>query len=201
MANGNGTKAVGRMGISNPKGRHRQPTMTTKMGPDEQPVLEVTHLTVPMPEHADVDSDNHPSIRDVNDRVTALFSALGTEAMPDTVFPTGQANKNNSKEAAEFALADRLRKLATDRFDAAKEAAEKAGVFGNMKELVPNETSMTWQCPFFTVSIKVGKPTEAINREATEVAADKYLGKKAEEFMAECKKARAPNKQIIVSMK
>lgn len=139
------------------------------------------------------------SIRAVITRIEDVFSALGTDKLPDTVIPTG--TRNNSGEAASFAVADKLLKLAEARKKAAFEVAEKAGVFGDKADWVEGDTVMVFNDPNFSINVKMGKPSTMIGREEVEAAAEKFLGKRASEFLEECKKPRAATKQIIVSMK
>jgi hypothetical protein len=140
-----------------------------------------------------------PSIRLVRARIEEAFNAFGTDALPGTVMPAGRAN--NSAEAAEFVLADLLKKLAEQRLKNALEAAEKAGVFGNNDQYVTGDTVMVYSDPNFSINVKLGKPSKLINRDAVEASASEFLGKRASEFLERCFKPRAATKQIIVSMK
>lgn len=143
--------------------------------------------------------DEGVTIRTVMATVEEGFNAFGTEALPGTVVPCGQ--RNNTAEAAEYVLANKLVKLATDRLKKATEAAEKAGVFGDSSMYVEGDSVMVFSDPNFTISVKMGKPSKLINREAVEEAAAELLGKKAEEFLLRCYKPRKATSQIIVSMK
>lgn len=154
---------------------------------------------IPLPETASMSNGDDLSIRDAKDRVEALFKSIGTETLPDTLFPTG--SRNNGPQAAEFAMADLLEKLAKQRKKEAFEEAQKAGVFGDDASLVPNETVVVWNSPALVISIKTGKPTKMVNREQLEDALVRHLGKKAPEVLEECMKERAATKQIIVAMK
>lgn len=139
------------------------------------------------------------SIRAVRQRIEQAFNSLGTTELPGTVIPLG--SRNNSQEAANYVVADLLSKLAEARKKEALEAAEKAGVFGVEKEYVQGDTVMVFNDPNFSINVKMGRPTNMINRELVEAAAERYLGKKASEFLSECMKPRSATKQIIVSMK
>lgn len=139
------------------------------------------------------------TIREVRNRIEEAFNALGTEALPGTVIPLG--SRNNSQEAADYVVADLLSKLAENRKKAALEAAEKAGVFGDPKEYIEGDTILVFNDPNFSINVKKGRPTKAINRELTEAAAEELLGKKSSEFLEKCMKDRKPTEQIIVSMK
>lgn len=139
------------------------------------------------------------SIREVLTRVEDVFKALGTDMLPGTVLPTG--HRNNSREAAEYALADKLEKLAKERKAKAADAAEKAGVFGDPEEYVYGDTVMVFSDPNFSINVKMGKPSKMLKRELVEQCAVTFLGKKAPEFLEACQGERAATKQIIVSMK
>lgn len=139
------------------------------------------------------------NIREVRARIEEAFNALGTEQLPGTLIPAG--SKNNSREAADYVIADLLSKLAETRKKKALEVAEKAGVFGNKEDYVIGDTVMVFNDPNFSINVKMGSPTRMIGREETEAALVKYLGKKADEVLEECKKDRSATKQIIVSMK
>lgn len=139
------------------------------------------------------------NIREIRQRIEEAFNALGTEQLPGTVFPVG--SRNNSVEAVNFVVAEVLSKLAEARKKGAAEAAEKAGVFGDPDSYVLGDTVMVFNDPNFSINVKMGRPTKMINRELVEATAEKFLGKKASEFLEECFKERAATKQIIVSMK
>lgn len=143
--------------------------------------------------------DTDHNIRLIRSRIGEVFFALGTESFPGTVIPMG--SRNNSKEAADFVVADALAKLAAERLKKASEAAEKSGVFGDPDTYVEGDTVMVFSDPNFSINVKMGKPSQNINREQVEAAAKEYLGKRAEEFMEKCMKPRKATKQIIVSMK
>lgn len=148
---------------------------------------------------AEISAPTEVSIREVIARIEEAFTALGTPALPGTIVPCGQ--RNNAAEAAEFVLADKLVKLATDRMKNASQAADEAGVFGDPTSYVQGDTIMVFSDPNFTVSVKLGKPSKMLDREKVESAAVEYLGKRAPEFMKACMKDRAAPKTIIVSMK
>jgi hypothetical protein len=139
------------------------------------------------------------SIREVLARIEDVFTSLGSDKLPGTIIPAGQ--RNNAKEAAEYVLADKLKKLAEARHKKASEAAEKAGVFGDKADYVLGDTVMVFSDPNFSINVKMGNPSLMLKREKVEAAAATYLGKKASEFLEECQGERAATKQIIVSMK
>lgn len=139
------------------------------------------------------------SIRDVRARIEEIFQALGTDALPGTVIPAGKSN--NSKEAADYVLAEMLAKMSAERLKKASEAADKAGVFGDKSDYVTGDTVLVHSDPNFSINVKMGRPVMMVKRELVEAAAEKYLGKKADDFLSECKGERKPTQQIIVSMK
>jgi hypothetical protein len=133
------------------------------------------------------------------ERIEEVFYAVGTEKLPGTVIPAGR--QNNSSEASEFVVADKLKKLAEERLKKAVEAAEKAGVFGNKEDYKIGDTVFVFSDPNFAISVKMGKPSQMIDRGQVEAAASEFLGRKSSEFLERCFKPRAATKQIIVSMK
>lgn len=144
-------------------------------------------------------SETDANIREIRARVEEAFNALGTDQLQGTVIPAGA--KNNSREAAEYVIADALEKLATKRKKKAAELADKAGVFGDSSTYVEGDTVMVFNDPNFSINVKMGTPSRMIGREEVEAAAIKHLGKKAPEFLEECFKLRSATKQIIVSIK
>jgi hypothetical protein len=147
----------------------------------------------------EISAPTEESIRTVLDRIEEAFFSLGTDKLPGTIIPVG--GRNNAKEAGEFVVAERLKKLAEERLKNASEAAEKAGVFGDPEEYKNGETVMVFSDPNFSINVKMGKPSKMINRELVETNATVFLGKKATEFLETCFMPRAATKQIIVSMK
>jgi hypothetical protein len=169
-----------------------------KRGAQKQPVVDAVDENLSSIA-AEMIAPTEVPIREVMARVEEAFKSLGTEALPGTIIPVGKSN--NAKEAAEFALADALAKLATSRLKEATEAAEKAGVFGDKNDWVIGSTTMVFNDPNFSINVKMGKPSQMVKRELVEAAADKFLGKRASEFLEECKGTRAATKTIIVAMK
>lgn len=148
----------------------------------------------------EVSAPTEDTIREVLARIEEAFNALGTDQMPGTIIPAG--SKNNSREAAEFVVADRLSKLAETRKKQASEAAEKAGVFGTTDNYIVGDTVMVWNDPNFSINVKLGRPSKMIGREETQAVLLSNFGvKKAAELLEECMKDRSATKQIIVSMK
>lgn len=187
------TKRVeGTLKIKEPK---HEPEVQTKGGKEEWPVP--NNLSSEVAQQMVQPTDDN--IREIRQRIEEAFNALGTEQLPGTVFPVG--SRNNSVEAVNFVVAEVLSKLAEARKKNASELAEKAGVFGDPDSYVLGDTVMVFNDPNFSINVKMGRPTKTINREKVEAAAEKYLGKKAAEFLEECFKDRAATKQIIVSMK
>lgn len=170
------------------------------MGQAPRPRERRRTLSISVPTEVTLPQEEDHNIRAVKERIDALFSAIGTEAMPETVFPSG--NRNNSTEAAEYAIADVLLKLAKNRHKSATEKGQAAGIFGDEKDYVANETVIVWQSPSFSINVKKGQPSKMIGKEETEAAILKAVGpKRCAEIMQECMKERAATKQIIVSMK
>lgn len=148
---------------------------------------------------AEIMAPTESSIREVMQRLEEAFYAMGTEKLPGTIIPVGRSN--NAREAGEFVIAERLSKLADTRLKNAKEAAEKAGVFGDPEEYVEGETVMVFSDPNFVISVKRGRPSKTINREATTAAAEEFLGKRSSEFLERCFAPRNATTTIIVAMK
>lgn len=177
------------------KASNANPLPKTREPKHEQEVLNLSSVAEEM-----VKPTNGDDIREVKARIEEVFHAVGTDKLPGTVIPKG--SKNNSTEAAEYALASHLRNLANDRFKAATEAAEKAGVFGDEADYVEGSTVMVYSDPNLSVNVKLGKPAKIINKGQLEEAVYEILGqKKGDELMERAMKARAPTKTIIVSMK
>jgi hypothetical protein len=140
-------------------------------------------------------------VRAVLDKIETCFGFIGTNEMPGTILPVAK-NRNNALEAAEFVLADKLKKLAENRYKQAKEAASKAGIFGDENDYKEGDAVLVWNSPHYAVSMKVGKSSTMVDREKVEATLAKYLGhEKSQVAFEECLKERAGAKQVIVSMK
>lgn len=145
--------------------------------------------------------DETPSARSVMDQVESWFANIGTPLLPETVMPV-PPNRNNGQEAAEYAVAEKLAKLAEKRKKAAYEAAAKAGVFGDEDSYKEGDTVTVWQSPYINVAVKMGSPSKMIGKEETHAALEAHLPKgKVADVLEECLKERAATKQIIVSIK
>lgn len=179
------------------QGEGGEPTRSTEAVNDSPPTMKV-EAEIPLPAHADPDAEN-PSVRDIKDRVEALFTSIGTLAMPGTAYPTG--GRNNGPEAAEFVLSDQLRKMAEDRFKKAKDAADASGCFGDPEKYVAGETTEVYRTPNFTFSVKKGRDTQAINRDNVEAVLKKHFPGKWQELMQECLGKRNGPTQIIISLR
>lgn len=141
------------------------------------------------------------SARAVMEKVEEWFKTIGTEGLAETVMPV-PPNRNNGPEAAEYAIADKLAKLAEKRKKEAFEAAQKAGVFGDVEDYIAGDTVTVWQSPYLNVSVKMGNTSKMIGKEETIAALETHLPKgKVAEVMEECMKTREASKQIIVSIK
>lgn len=179
----------------------------TKKKEQSKPARKTLSIAVPknldeaVGKPSEASEEAQEDVRAVVARIEDVFKALGTDHAPDTKLPVAK-NRNNAEEAAEFVLSEKLRKLAEDRYKTAKEAAAKAGIFGDDSEYVEGETVMTWNSPHYVVSMKVGKSSQMIDKGRVEATLHKYLGReKAEAALEECLKPRAGAKSIIVSLK
>lgn len=163
----------------------------------EGPVMEV-QATIPLPEHSDPDAE-HPSVRDIKDRVEGLFRSIGTAALPDTVFPSGP--RNNGVEAAEFVVAEQLKKLAEARYAEAKEAAKNAGCFGNESDYVSGETIEVYRTPNFTFSVQNNRDSQMVDRKATEDLLRDIAPSKWQELIKRCEKPKKGATRFIVALR
>lgn len=194
--------------MATPKERKERKTLSIKSG-EQKPALpeKAAGAKQPTPKHESevtatiLNDEDMADVRAVISRIEDIFNAVGTSQLPDTVLPRAK-NRNNADAAAEFVLADKLRKLADARHKAAKEKAEREGVFGEEEQYVAGESVIVWQSPFYTISMKLGNETKMVNREKVEETLRTYLPReKAEEAFEKCMKPREPARQIIVSMK
>lgn len=161
------------------------------------PVMKVT-AEIPLPEHAESDPE-HPSVRDIKDRVEGLFKSIGTEALPDTVFPPGQ--KNNGVEAAEFVVAEQLKKLAEKRYDTAKANGIAVGCFGDKDKYVAGETVEVYRTPNYTFSVQKNNDSNMISREAVEELLREMAPTKWQELLKRCEKPKAGATRFIVALR
>jgi hypothetical protein len=163
----------------------------------EWPIGEETHLSSVAVE---LIQPTEANIREIRSRIEEAFNAMGTDQLPGTIIPQGRSN--NAREAADFVIADMLRKLAEGRMKNATEAAEKAGVFGDPEAYVEGDTVMVFSDPNFSINIKMGKPSKMIKRENVEAAIKAYVPQaKQSEALEACFGTRAATVQRIVSMK
>lgn len=171
---------------------------TADVNSGDGPTMEVS-ATIPLPEHAEQEPE-HPSVRDIKDRVEGLFRSIGTEALPETLFPPGP--KNNGQQAAEFVVAEQLKKLAEKRYDLAKAEADNAGCFGSKDEYISGETIEVYRTPNFTFSVQKNADSKMIDRKAVEdvikqlVPASKY-----KEIMERIEKPKAGATRFIVALR
>lgn len=134
-------------------------------------------------------------------RIEALVAGIGTDAFPDSCVPRPK-NRNNGEEAAEYVTADIIARAAEKRKKAATEAADKAGVFGDRSTYKHGQTKMVYNTPDFTISMKVGNPSKAVNKENTEHVLFEMLPReKAVEAFGRCMKERAAPTQVVISLK
>jgi hypothetical protein len=170
---------------------------TSELNSDAGPVMEVS-ATIPLPEHADADAE-HPSVRDIKDRVEGLFKSIGTDALPETVFPHG--NKNNGIEAAEFVVAEQLKKLAEARYDSAKAEAKAKGCFGDETNYIPGETIEVYRTGSFTFSVQRNKDSNMIDRKLVEELLREVAPTKWQELLKRCEKPKDGATRFIVALR
>lgn len=163
----------------------------------EQPVMKV-EAVIPLPEYAEENADA-PSVRDVKDRVDALFDSIGTDKLPDTQYPRGKDNK--AVVAAEFVVAEQLKKRAEKRYNAAKAEADAVGCFGLPDSHVPGETVEVYRSPNFTFAVRKGEDTLMVNKENTTEVLREIAPGKWQELLKRCMKPRAGPTQIITALK
>jgi hypothetical protein len=168
-------------------------------GGQQQPAELKIETTIPLPEHADA-PDGELSAKSAKDAVDAILNALGTDKFPETVIPVPR-NKNNGEAATCFILWDHVAKAAEKKKKAAKETAEAQGVFGDPSAYVPGETTLVYQAPAFSISIKKGDDTSMVDRELTTAVLKELAPNKWPELLERCKKPRAGPTQPIVSLK
>jgi hypothetical protein len=164
---------------------------------DAGPVMEVS-TTIPLPEHADSDNET-PSVRDIKDRVEGMFKAIGTDALPETLFPAG--NKNNGIEAREFVVAEQLKKLAESRYEDAKANAKAVGCFGDDSKYIPGETIEVYRTANFTFSVQRNKDSNMIDRKQVEELLREIAPTKWPELMKRCEKPKAGATRFIVALR
>jgi hypothetical protein len=185
------------------KGEGGEPTRTTEAVNDrlgilsEQPTMKV-EAVIPLPDHAEAEPEN-PSVRDIKDRVDALFDSIGTEALPDTAYPRGKDNR--APAAAEFVVAEQLKKRAEKRYNRAKEEADAVGCFGLSDSHVAGETVEVYRSPHFTFAVKKGEETMMVNKENTIEVLRELAPGKWQELLKRCMKPRAGPTQIITALK
>lgn len=133
--------------------------------------------------------------------IEQTFADIGTDVLPGTKLPVAE-RRNNAEEAAEFVMADKLKKLAENRYKKAKEAAAKAGIFGDEKTYKAGDAVLVWNSPHYAISMKLGAPSTMVDRQLVETTLVNHLGQeKGQAAMEECLKERAGAKQIVVSIK
>jgi len=164
---------------------------------EEQPTMTV-EAVIPLPEHADADPDTL-SVRDIKDRVDALFDSIGTDKLPDTQYPAGRDNK--APAAREFVVAEQLKKRAEKRYKRAKEEADAVGCFGLPDEHVAGETIETYRSPHFTFAVKKGEETMMVNKENTTEVLRELAPGKWQELLKRCMAPRAGPTQVITALK
>ena len=160
------------------------------------PMLHV-EATIPLPEHAD--AGEVKSVKDVVDRIDAMFDSIGTDRLTDTRVPPGRENRGH--EAAEFVVAQRLKKRAEARYDKAKKQAEEVGCFGSPDQYVSGETVEVYRTGSFTFSVQSNRDSEVLDKDAVEAVLIELAPTKWRELMARCKKPRKGATQYVVALR
>lgn len=163
----------------------------------EQPTMQV-EATIPLPAHAEAEPDGL-SVRDVKDRVDALFDSIGTDKLPETQYPRGKDNK--AAVAAEFVVAEQLKKRAEKRYNKAKAEADAVGCFGLPDSHIPGETVEVYRSPHFTFAVKKGEETFMVNKENTAEVLREVAPGKWQDLLKRCLAPRAGATQIITALK
>jgi hypothetical protein len=159
------------------------------------PVLRVD-TEIPLPEHAD---EEGKSVKDIVDRIDAVFDSIGTDVLAETSIPPGRDNKG--QYAVEFAVAQRLKKRAEKRYDKAKKAAEDVGCFGDPEKYVSGETVEVYRSSSFTFSVQRNADSEVIDKDLTELVLRDVAPQKWRELLQKCKKVRKGATQYIASLR
>jgi hypothetical protein len=164
----------------------------------EGPTMEI-QASIPLPEHADADPGDNLSVRDIKDRVEGLFRSIGTSALPDTVFPPGP--KNNGLQAAEFVIAEQLKKLAEKRYETAKAEAKTVGCFGLEDKYIAGDTIEVYRTPHFTFSVQRNNDSQMIDRQQTEDVLKEIAPTKWQDLLKRCEKPKAGATRFIVALR
>jgi hypothetical protein len=170
---------------------------TADINGGDGPSMEVK-ATIPLPEHAEAEPDNI-SVRDIRDRIEGLFKAIGTDAVPETVFPPGP--KNNGQQAVEFAISQQLKQLAEKRYERAKSEADASGVFGDKAKYVAGETSEVYRTSAFTISVQRNQDSNMIDRSQVETVLREAFPSKWKELLERCEKPKAGATRFIVALR
>lgn len=192
---------LGIKGTNKPDAKTRAEEMfagTADVNAGEGPVMHIQDAVIPLPPEANPESDN-PSVRDIKDRISGLFSSIGTDALPDTQYPLPP--KNNGHEAREFVVAQQLKKLAEKRYEDAKAAADAAGCFGDKSTYVAGETIEVYRSPSFTFSIQRNQNSVMLDKDQTTQVLRDLSPAKWTDFLKMCQKPKAGATQVIVALK
>jgi hypothetical protein len=169
---------------------------TADVSPGNGPMMHV-EASIPLPEHAD--SGDAKSVKDIVDRIDALFDSIGTDNLPDTRVPPGRENKGH--EAAEFVVAQRLKKRAEARYEKAKKNAEEVGCFGSDDQYVSGETVEVYRTGSFTFSVQRNRDSEVIDKDLVEETLKELAPQKWRELLQRCKKPRKGATQYVVALR
>jgi hypothetical protein len=164
---------------------------------NDQPTMEV-EATIPLQE-TEGGNPNSP-VQTAAAKIEAMFAAIGTSALPETVIPA-PPGKNNGLEATEYIVSELLKKAADKRFKKAQEAADASGVFGNRAQYVAGKTLLVFNAPEFTLSAKKGEPSTMVNREQVTEVLKEAAPKRWQELLERCLKPREGAVSIITAMK
>lgn len=167
-------------------------------GTKQPPELHID-TSIPMSEYADPDADVK-SAKAALDAVDAILNALGTDKFEATVVPFPK-NRNNGGAAAAFVLWDHVSKFAVKKAKEAEALAFQQGVFGEPDDYTPGETSLVYQTPWYTVSVKKGHDTKMVNKDNVVDVLREVGGNKQAEYLERCMKPRAGPVQKIISLK
>lgn len=147
-----------------------------------------------------VPAPHPPSIQEVSQRITDTFQKIGTERMPTTVIPAG--NKNTSRIAGLYFVADQLRSLANTRFKECEVEAREAGILGDPKEYVEGKAVTTWSSTDFTIVAKQSKPRNLLDKDRLLAELIKHVGeKKAHDILKAAMKKGKGATTIFTAMK
>lgn len=159
----------------------------------------------PQPQEPDITAavlnDEDLDVSAIKTRIEDIIFGIGSDALSDTQIPRPK-NRNNGEAASRFVESEIILKAAEKRHKEDKANAEKEGVFGDPETFKEGETKMVYNTPFYAISMKIGNPSRAVDKDLVADVLQTHLPKdKAIEAMEACFKRRSAPKQVIVSMK